>query len=504
MELTAVEDILMGIGKAFRLCRFYPASHPSVQQALADVSSVLPGLAKVGTVELRIGTSGFLHGMTPVAPRNPQLQELAGLLYAQGHRGIHLEPGVTVEEVATLIRTASSATERAMQAVGGEAAFEQLPHIRLARVARRGAPRSSAELEGSGSEAAAEPVMLLRMSSAVFRPDALPSDIEARRIAARLEQGGAHDVAQQAARLGELVGELEAQRDFRTIALAVKALSHVAAGSDAGAASAARQALECVSRGAVAGLVGRLTDASLSADERDAAVQALGGLGPRAMSLIADSYVTATRAEELEIMLAVVRRAGGAAAAPLLERADPDARGKTARAYAELLGATGSAEAVPMLSALAMHGEATVRSAAIAGLARIFDPAASRAVIHALNDSEPEVRRTAAHGIAWFGDASVLPLILVRLEQEEDHEVAAGLVGALGELRDPAAVAMLVEVSRGRSGVFRRHPTEVRVAAVRALGMIGTAEARAAVEAHLDDRRPDVRAAAHQALQQTK
>ena len=57
----------MEIGKAFRLCRFYPASHPSVQHALASVSAALPALARAGAVELRIGTSGFLAGHTPVA-----------------------------------------------------------------------------------------------------------------------------------------------------------------------------------------------------------------------------------------------------------------------------------------------------------------------------------------------------------------------------------------------------------------------------------------------------
>jgi HEAT repeat protein len=174
-----------------------------------------------------------------------------------------------------------------------------------------------------------------------------------------------------------------------------------------------------------------------------------------------------------------------------------------ALAYAQLLGATGLPQVVPMLSALAMHIEPAVRSAAVAGLARIFDPEASRAVIHALNDPQPEVRRAAAHDIAWFGDASLVPLVLVRLQEEEDHEVAAALIGAVGELRDPAAVTVLVEIARGISGVFQRHPANVRLAALRALALIATPEARAAVESHLPDRRPDMRAAAQQALQET-
>ncbi len=39
MDVKPLEAILTEIGKAFRLCRFYPALHPSVRQALIRVAA---------------------------------------------------------------------------------------------------------------------------------------------------------------------------------------------------------------------------------------------------------------------------------------------------------------------------------------------------------------------------------------------------------------------------------------------------------------------------------
>ena len=75
MDVKPIESVLAEVGKAFRRCRFYPSSHPSVQQALSELSASLPSLTNVGFVELRISPTGFLLGATLVAPRNPPVRE---------------------------------------------------------------------------------------------------------------------------------------------------------------------------------------------------------------------------------------------------------------------------------------------------------------------------------------------------------------------------------------------------------------------------------------------
>ena len=137
MNTKPVEAVLAEVGKAFRLCRFYPSTHPSVQQALSELAAVLPSLTAIGLLELRIAPTGFLIGSTPVAHRNPPVQELAGLLYAQGQRAMEIQPGVTADEFAALIRMAGGSGNKALGAVGAHPQLQALPHIRLEQVVRK-------------------------------------------------------------------------------------------------------------------------------------------------------------------------------------------------------------------------------------------------------------------------------------------------------------------------------------------------------------------------------
>jgi len=495
MDTAPVEAVLNDIGKAFRLCRFYPSSHPSVQQALASLSVSLPALARVGTIELKLQPSGMILGAAPLAPRNTQIQELARLLYTQGHRVLVLEPGLTADEVARLIRSAASGTERAMQTVGGKAEFEALPHIRLERTARkpgRTASRPSAE-------SPADAPVLGRRVSQVFRPDALPPQIECTRLAAQLEsrQG---DEAMIVDRLAQLLPELAEQRDFKHLTILVRALAKLAVPDGGPLERRAAQLLEAqLTPAALAGILGRLTQPGLTPDDRDAAVQALGALGARAIPAVFDACLVAGP-EERDILLAVVRRAGRQAAGPILARMDPDARGEIAATTCRLLGATRSPDVTLMLGSFAMHAEPQVRRVAIEELSHLDDPEAVRHLFAGLRDADPAVRATAARGVGWLGDASQVPVLVARLHDEADDDAAIALIRALGELRDPRAVVALAELARGVSGVFQRYSPAVRVAAIHTLGLIGSPEAVEAVRAEAGSRHPEVRQAVQDAL----
>lgn len=465
MDTGPIEAILGDIGKAFRLCRFYPATHPSVQQALASLSASLPSLARIGAIELRLQPAGMILGAAPLAPRNTQIQELARLLYTQGHRSLTLEPGLTSDEVAALIRSAASGTERVMQTVGGEAEFERLPHIRLERTAKKAQRHTAPQRTSSDVESPT----LSRRSSGVFRPDALPPEIEATRLAAQIDKGDG-DLVPAIARIGVLIGELAALRDFRHMTVAVRSLARVSAHADAAIAKAATAQLdERITPAALSGLLGRLHDAGVTPEERDVAVQALGALGGRAIPGVFDACHVAGSSEERDILLAVVRRAGPQAADAILARMDPDARGEMARVNALLLGATRAPEVALMLGALAMHAEAPVRRSAVDALAHIDDPEAVRHLFGALRDGDATVRASAARGIGWAGDVAQVPLLIAKLKDEADDEAAVAMIEALVELRDPRAVPLLESLARGVAGVFQRHAPAVRAAATAAL-----------------------------------
>lgn len=502
MEVKPIEAVLAEVGKAFRLCRFYPASHPSVQQALSELSAVLPGLASVGIVELRITPNGFVLGTIPLAQRNPQAQELAGLLYAQGHRGLEIEAGVTADEFAALIRMAGGAGGRSMQAMGAQTQLQALPHIRLEQVARKSAALQRPGQTGSSAAVLAEGPSLGKRSTGVFRPDALPPEIEAARLATLVEHAAPSEAPRMVARLGEVAGDLAAQHDTVSFAKVVRALARVASrNGPPETAEAARQAMEaCVTDGALAGLVSRLGDARLAAADRDTVVQALGTLGARVIPPVADAFLTTESQEQLDVLLAVVRLAGEAAVAPIAARVAAEPRPEAARAYAVFLGVIESPSGIPALSTLTHHPDASVRAAAIAALTRIGGHEANRLVVHALRDASPTVRAEAAKGVAWLGDRSVAGIVMARLKDETEEAVVVPLLDALGGLKETRAVGLLADLAKGVSGVFQRHPVAVRAAAIRALGRIASPEARAAVESHRNDRIPELRAAAEEAL----
>jgi hypothetical protein len=500
MDVKPLEAILSEVGKAFRLCRFYPSSHPSVQQAMAELSAALPALAGIGTIELRISPNGFLLGSTQLGSRNPQLAELAGLMYAQGYRALGIEPGVTSDEVASLIRTISGAGSKAARALGAQTQAAALPHLHLEQAARKYAAPKRESAGHAGPAALSEGPALGRRSTGVFRPDALPPEIEAGRLMTLLEHAAPAEAPRMLERLGEVGADLAAQNDYGLLAKVVLALCGRLE-DDGEVSGAARRALErCVADVAVSGLLARLWDPRISAEDRDQVVRALGCLKGRSIPMVVDAFLSASGDEQRDLLAAVVRLAGEAAVLPIESRATTDDRPQAALAHAVLLGATRSPRAVGLLGTLARHGDASVRAAAVMGLARIPAPEASRAVVGALRDPDAGVRAAAARGVAWFGDASLSGIIMARLRDEPDETAAVCLIEALGELREARAVPHLAEVAKGVSGVFQRHPVAVRVAAIRALAAIGTPEVRDSLEAHRSDHSPEVRAAVEEAL----
>src|SRR5437773_6691728 len=99
---AGVDRALGAIGTTFRWMRLYPPSHPAVAEALRQIGEALPALAALGTVEWKVGVTGLHWHGQHLLPRNAQIAELAGLLYARGVRAVTLNPGITAEHVLAL------------------------------------------------------------------------------------------------------------------------------------------------------------------------------------------------------------------------------------------------------------------------------------------------------------------------------------------------------------------------------------------------------------------
>src|SRR5438876_12315056 len=109
LDTAAIDRALGAIGTTFRLTRLYPPSHPAVAEALRQIAETLPTLAALGTVEWKVGVTGLHWQGQHLLPRNSQIAELAGLLYARGVRAVTLGPGMTPDQVLALFRVATGA-----------------------------------------------------------------------------------------------------------------------------------------------------------------------------------------------------------------------------------------------------------------------------------------------------------------------------------------------------------------------------------------------------------
>src|SRR6266480_4213675 len=118
VDTAGVDRALGAIGTTFRLTRLYPPSHPAVMEALRQIGDALPVLAALGTVEWKIGATGLHWHGQQLLPRNTQIAELAGLLYARGVRTLTLNPGMTADHVLALFQVATGTAAPDAQTLG--------------------------------------------------------------------------------------------------------------------------------------------------------------------------------------------------------------------------------------------------------------------------------------------------------------------------------------------------------------------------------------------------
>src|SRR5437879_680191 len=207
-DTSGVDRALGSIGTTFRLTRLYPPTHPAVREALRQVGEALGPLAAVGTVEWKIGATGLHWHGQQLLPRNTQLAELAGLLFARGIRAIQVSPGVAADHVLALFGVATGSVRvddatlgqiklalgRRSQRLSSTTPVRGVPAIDLPVPASAG-PAPPAALPPAG-EAVGEAVA--RRARATFRPDVVPLDVQVTRAIAALKAAGTPD-AQRAA-----------------------------------------------------------------------------------------------------------------------------------------------------------------------------------------------------------------------------------------------------------------------------------------------------------------
>jgi HEAT repeat protein len=151
---------------------------------------------------------------------------------------------------------------------------------------------------------------------------------------------------------------------------------------------------------------------------------------------------------------------------------------------AALLGRLGQPGAVAELAALMSHRDESVRVAGGRALGEIHDGPAAEPLRQALHHADPRTRAAAAEAMAvWRGGALAL-LLAGALEGERDREAWQALVTALGRIGTGESCAVLAGVALTRRSILRRqgYSTGQRLAAVEALALADSQDARATLE----------------------
>ena len=377
VDTVGVDRALGAIGTTFRLTRLYPPSHPAVMEALRHISEALPVLAALGTVEWKVGATGLHWHGQHLLPRNSQIAELAGLLYARGIRVITLNPGMTAEHVLALFSVAMGTILPDDAALGrvtltlGRRSSQRLERLRTPTPAAGSpaipeptpaAPPAGAAPPGHSASAPAAPPppapsasgspdnAMGRRTGVVFRPDALPPDVEAKRAVAALRSAATPEEQRAAVEaLQALTPKLLALHDTGPVAEAIAALDRMLTTAQEPALLEAidKTAVALSDRPLVQRMVQRLGEPRVPPEEREALVAAVGALAAVSVPLVLDAFL-ATAVDLRPPYRASIRKAADRALEPLQGRL-ADNNPEVAAAAAEFIGLTGSPQAVVLL-----------------------------------------------------------------------------------------------------------------------------------------------------------
>ena len=168
-----------------------------------------------------------------------------------------------------------------------------------------------------------------------------------------------------------------------------------------------------------------------------------------------------------------------------------------------ILGSTGNRGVLATLDQVARHTEPRVRKEYVRAVSQI--PEAEDRIVKALADRDPRVQVAAIHALVARKSRRSLDALVSLIRVAPPFEASSSAIRqeavlALGRLGFDAAFPILSEIVGRKTLLGHVEPTDLRVAATKALGLLGTPQARAVLEElAAADPRSAVREAAAQA-----
>ena len=233
-------------------------------------------------------------------------------------------------------------------------------------------------------------------------------------------------------------------------------------------------------------------------DLRDDLQDVLLRLGPDGAEALIDLLTNSDVLTDRRAYLALLVKCRDAV--PTLIHLLGDSRWYVVRNAADLLGEMRAPEAENALMDIVAHREERVRRSVATALARLGTARSMQAAQQMLADPVPEVRVHAAQALGATKWPRAVPVLSRALDTEQDGEVQAVILAALGRQASNEAVARLTKAAEPEGRLFKRKPTALRVSAVQALAEANTPAALAALKRFAEDKEREVRDAAVRAL----
>jgi HEAT repeat protein len=528
-------DILVGIKRATKIFQAYPVNHPARAQALDRTQKqLIQLLAQRSPFSVQISYQGFAYGDTPVGRDHPLLHGFASEFTLRGIQAMHFLSGARPEDlqyVTELLMT--DAGELSLQ--GGGRAFLrsrgvkgievddlEMKFIEVARARVEAPPPDLSQPQEGPPPAPVEPADTPATetrprpaatvdasdpaSAEAAQQEETPLDLEAliRELHEADRPARYEYLAEELGRRAkESVGRGDVDPYLRVMAAFGRELQPTNAKPES-VTRFARWTLRTV-----------LEDTSPQpllegfcrggADLHDDLAQLLLSLKDEMAQPTVDQVLIEREAGARQKLLDLLVQMGPAAL-PAFRSAFKSPSWETVRRLFPALPRLPAAEGTEILKRLARHYDPRIRRECIRLLGHMDVEVTGEALLAALGDADTAVRQTAMTVLGGLKvKAAVAPLRQIVLESlgTRDLEEQKTAIRALGIIGDAEAVPALVAVLQRKRLLFRRRTEELQIAAAYALGALGRPEATEALRAAAQSVSGTVREACERALKGT-
>ncbi len=558
VDTAAVERLMLMLDKGLRAFQLYPPNNPVYQKAVENIRSAFESVWEEWTeLEFQVNETEFVWEEAVVLSQPDKAESLAWIMFKDGLRSLTLVPGVEDREIVGFLDAVQQARHLPRDAPDDlltllwqynfqlirytyiELGEEEVPSFE---------PSTAPQSAWGVSAASPAPVEVQRLvAEETVKPEGgeAPSDIlkvedfdstlyfldesEINNLRNAIEQEYKQDLRATvlamlfdilelepyAAARERLISIIEnllpralAEGDFHSVATILRELKVVLKRAEA-LEPEHRQALEDLpprlsEPEAIAQLLQSLDD-TVAYPTEDEVSELFAELRPAALTTVLTQLAGLKSERVQDLLEQALQRVGRAHPEHVMNVLKTEDEALLLQAV-RLVTQIKLPAFVPTLSGLLDHPSARIRRVATAALGAIGSPTAMKHLERVLDDPEAEVRSVAVLCMAEHGHRGSFPKIEAaiggRALRVSELTEKQSFFEAYGLLADQSGLAKLRRMLLG-GGLFRRKADpETRACAAMALGKMGTAEARAVLEAAAGDKDPLVRNAVRQALQE--